>query len=267
MCCVEARNWLLGIGALLGLAWSARAQNEPPCVPGSYPFVYAGAGTLAPKTGAPFSAKVKWTFDQRLSDGNVIHAVEWTRQARDSAGRARTERAQGCYRGEDGQPHPRMDVTVIDPTTETVMFWTVGLPGQMEVHVSHRKARVAAPLASSADQAAVLDQQKTAAAKQEAQEQGRRILLGTTTIGGVSADGWRNVLTITAGSEGNLRTFETMREFWTSKELGITVKSIFDDPRKGRCAFELEDVSLSEPNLASFAPPAGYKIVDDTPVQ
>lgn len=39
--------------------------------------------------GAPYSATVKATGDQKLVDGNAIHSSATTRQARDSAGRTK----------------------------------------------------------------------------------------------------------------------------------------------------------------------------------
>ena len=73
------------------LTASALAQNDPPCRLGSYPFVYAGSWTFDAKAGAPFSATVIWSYDFKLADGNSIHAVQRTVQARDAAGRTRTE--------------------------------------------------------------------------------------------------------------------------------------------------------------------------------
>jgi hypothetical protein len=282
MLCAEIRRRLLfGLGMLFVVILYAQAQDESTCIPGSYPYVYAGSGVLAPTPGAPFSANVKWTYDQQLADGNAIHTVEWTRQARDSAGRTRTERAQGCYLGEDGKPHARMDVSVLDPIARETLFWDAGLPGSSRVvHVTHwgppavapavtpanpvSAASDASPATDSTSQAVTTSPPVQSAVQEHSIE--RRILLGTQTVGGVSADGSRTVWTVPQGSEGNQRAFEWMREVWYSTGLRITVKAVFDDPRKGRSTYEFQNVSRSEPDPSLFTPPAGYKR-DDAPVR
>jgi hypothetical protein len=91
--------------------------------------------------------------------------------------------------------------------------------------------------------------------------------MGTMTLGGVSAEGSRVVRTISAGLQGNKQTLEIMREYWVSKELNLTVKSVFDNPTTGRSAFELQDISLEEPDPSLFQVPAGYTVKDQNPTQ
>jgi hypothetical protein len=268
------RGWIVAVSIAGALTTSAWAQNEPPCRLGSFPFAYAGGTSVPAKTSAPFSATVKWTFDRQLPDGNAIHAVEWTRQARDSAGRTRAERAQGCYRGEDGQLHARTDVSIYDPTTKTTTYWTTGgSMAQNVAYVTHQPApvaspaRAARPAPTSDEQAAALARQKLAAAERPPQGEVRNISLGTMTIGGVSAEGSRSVHTIPAGLQGNEQAFEIMREYWVSKDLSLTVKSVFDNPMTGRSTFELQDISLQEPDASLFQIPAGYTVKDQSPVQ
>lgn len=260
-----------GVGAMTTSAW---AQSQPPCTFGSFPFVYAATGASIPaKVGAPFSAIVSWTFDHQLPDGNAIHAVEWTTQARDSAGRTRTERAQGCTHGEDGQLHARTDVTIYDPATRTTTFWTTGFPSGNLANVTHRPAPVANPApaprpAPTADeQAEVVARQKLAASEQPPQGEMRNISLGIMTINGVSATGSRSVRTIAAGLQGNELAFEIVREYWVSKDLNLTVESIFDNPMTGRSAFELQNINLQEPDPSLFQIPAGYTVKDLSPAQ
>jgi hypothetical protein len=268
------RGWLVAVAMAGALTMSASAQNGPPCTLGSFPFAYAATGASIPvKTGTPFSATVRWTFDHQLADGNAIHAVEWTRQARDSAGKTRTERAQGCVRGEDGQLHARTDVTIYDPTTRTTTYWTTGFPNGDVARVSHQPAPVSSPAlvprpAPTADeQAAALARQKLAASEQPPQGEMSVISLGTMTINGISAVGSRSVRAFAAGLQGNEQALEIMREYWRSKDLGITVESVFDNPMTGRSAFELQDISLEEPDPSLFQVPAGYTVKDQNPTQ
>lgn len=60
MLCAEVRRRLLfGVGMSFAVILPAQAQDEPPCIPGSYPYVYANSLTVALTPGAPFSASVK----------------------------------------------------------------------------------------------------------------------------------------------------------------------------------------------------------------
>jgi hypothetical protein len=199
--------------------------------------------------------------------------VEWTTQARDSAGRTRAERAQGCYRGDDGRLHARTDVSIYDPVAKTTTFWTTGWPFQTMAFLTHLPTPVANPtpvarLAPTADeQAAALARQKLAAAEQPPQGDVRNISMGTMTFGGVPAEGSRVVRMISTGLQGNEQTLEIMREYWVSKELNLTVKSVFDNPMTGRSAFELQDISLEEPDPSLFQVPTGYTVKDQNPTQ
>jgi hypothetical protein len=42
----------------------------------------------------------------------------------------------------------------------------------------------------------------------------------------------------------------------------LIVMAIDDDPRRGRTTFEIEELSRSEPESSTFAPPAGYTVVE-----
>jgi hypothetical protein len=187
---------------------------------------------------------VKWTFDLQLADGNAIHAVKWTRLARDSAGRTRFENPMGCDRGVDGQLHARTDVTLYDPATRTTTVWTVGFTSEKVANVSHQPVRVARPAPTAEEQAEVAERQREAVERQKlgmaefpANVVQQTIHLGTATIGGLSADGTRLVNTIPAGSEGNEQTIEYITEYWMSKDLRMTVRWVTDSPMGGRSAF------------------------------
>ncbi len=90
-------------------------------------------GISAGRANAPFTAAIKNTFEQKLPDGNSIHTVRTSREARDSAGRTMTEMAQGCERGEDGQMHERLSINVNDPVARVNMNWVVGGNEQLKV--------------------------------------------------------------------------------------------------------------------------------------
>jgi hypothetical protein len=200
---------------------SACAQGTaPPCTFGNYPFVYAGWGVPA-KLSTAFSAEVYWTFEQKLADGTMIRAWSRTRVARDSEGRTRFERPQGCARGEDGQLHIRMDVSVFDPVTGKNMFWIEGPQSFNNGNVVHVSSPQVASQTAKATVASTPEERNAAAERQRLaateREMGpvtsRRIDLGSATIGGVTAT-----------------------------------------------AYEFQNVSLSEPDPSLFGPPAGFKV-------
>jgi hypothetical protein len=222
-----------------------------------------GGGTKS----APFSAVVKSSFEQRLADGNAIHTVTRSHQARDSAGRTMTEMPQGCVRGEDGQMHERLSVNVNDPVTRTSMNWQMGDDMQPKVaHVYHQPEIPARPVTPrpqpSAEQLAQQQKMVQAARAQQALQQKENQIedLGTRDFNGVLAHGTRTTRTIPAGEEGNDQPLVVINENWRAREMGLTVMTISDDPRRGRTVTEYEELTLGEPDPAVFAPPAGYTV-------
>ncbi len=63
-----------------------------------------------------------------------------------------------------------------------------------------------------------------------------------------------------AGSRHTERALIQTNETWASRELGVTLVQINDDPRRARTTFQVEELSRTEPDAAVFAPPAAYKI-------
>jgi hypothetical protein len=80
----------------------------------------------------------------------------------------------------------------------------------------------------------------------------------------VSAEGIRTTRTIPAGAEGNERPMKIINETWRSKDLGLTLMSIHDDPRNGRTTAEYIELQRAEPDPALFNTPAGYTVEDRT---
>jgi len=247
---------------------SARAQSDPCVTGGVMGFISYGIG--GSRDNIPFTGTVKTSFEQKLPDGNAIHRVYRTHEARDSAGRTMMETAQGCARGQDGQMHERFSVNVNDPVARTNMGWVVGEDGQPKVvrvyHQPDPLPRQTRPLqpATQPDQAEVERRQKMMQVQQAAELQRRREDrtedLGVRDFNGVPAQGTRVTRTIPPGEEGNDQPLVVVNETWRSKELGLTLMGISDDPRRGRTVTEYEELRTGEPDLALFAPPAGYTV-------
>jgi len=259
---------VVAIGCAMVFGVSAGAQSGP-CVTG------AAMGGISYGIGGsqksePFSATVKLSFEQKLADGNAIHRVGVTRQARDSAGRTMTERQQGCVLGADGQMHERRSVSVNDPVARTSMNWQVGGDDQPKVvHVFHTPDRPVRPATQPAArpqptpeelerQQKMMEVAKVQQAKQRSET--RTEDLGVRDFNGVSAHGRRTTRTIPAGEEGNDQPLVVIDETWRSNELGLVMMAINDDPRRGRTVNEYEELNRGEPDPSLFAPPAGYTV-------
>jgi hypothetical protein len=239
----------------VALANPASAQNsEPACSVGVNHFVgYGGMG----QSDLPYTATAKTTFEQHLPDGNEIHGYVYTHQARDSAGRTMSEMATGCLPDENGVPQPQLSVSVFDPATKSSLFWQVGMLGDKVVRVSHTSGNV---IKLTPDEIAA--RRKANESRQPPSGEFKSEDLGTRTIAGVEAQGLRTTRTIPAGQAGNKLPLVTTRETWRSKELGLVVLGITDDPRQGRTIYEIEDFSRTEPGPSLFAPPEGYRVED-----
>jgi hypothetical protein len=239
----------------VALANPASAQNsEPACSVGVNHFVgYGGMG----QSDLPYTATAKTTFEQHLPDGNEIHGYVYTHQARDSAGRTMSEMATGCLPDENGVPQPQLSVSVFDPATKSSLFWQVGMLGDKVVRVSHTSGNV---IKLTPDEIAA--RRKANESRQPPSGEFKSEDLGTRTIAGVEAQGLRTTRTIPAGQAGNKLPLVTTRETWRSKESGLVVLGITDDPRQGRTTYEIEDFSRTEPGPSLFAPPEGYRVED-----
>jgi len=87
--------------------------------------------------------------------------------------------------------------------------------------------------------------------------------LGTTTIQGVEARGRRMTTTIPAGEAGNDQPLVTVAEYWSSPQIGLTLRESSDSPRTGKRTRELVNLNLSEPDPSLFQPPEGYEVKTD----
>jgi hypothetical protein len=216
-----------------------------------------------PKSHAFIQRTVKTTFEQRLADGNFIHGTTTVHEARDAAGRTRQENAQGCERGEDGQMHTRLSVNIYDPVTKATFYWQVDNTSPKVVHLMHPQAIV--PKKLTPEEMAEQQNRMKLIQSRQPREEMKSEQLGTRSINGVLAEGFRTTRMIPAGEEGNELPIVTFNENWTSHDLGLQVLTITDDPRSGKTTTELQDINLSEPDATLFEPPPGYKIEEQHP--
>ena len=83
-------------------------------------------------------------------------------------------------------------------------------------------------------------------------------LLPGETIEGLVATGSRTTWTIDAGRIGNEKPIVSVREVWTSPDLGITLRSRDADPLVGEDNFRVQSVARGEPDATLFRVPADF---------
>lgn len=238
------------------LTVAANAQSsEPVCSIGFHDHVRF---VMVRNINVAYIATTKTTFDQSLPDGNHIKGYIYAHQARDSAGRTMIETGVSCYLDANGVPRLQSDVSVYDPSTKTTLLWQIGNSTAKVVRVAHRSETQSRTPTTEELEAHT----KTSEVQRPSRSEFKFEDLGFRTIAGVVAHGSRNTRTIPPEEEGNELPLVTFTETWSSKDLGLEVMVISDDPRRGRTTYEVKELSRTEPDPAAFAPPEGYRIED-----
>ncbi len=259
------RRWVVAcvVVGMLVAARGAQAQSGgPECSLG-----WGGGMTyygVANKVA--YTLTVKTSHEQQLLNGSYVRSFARTRQARASDGRTMQQMPQQCTRGEDGQPHLSYNVSVTDDKARTHLNWMVGNAWVSNEKVA-RLTHIQAPLPRKELTPAELEaRRKALAAMAPPPQNGYKVEeLGTKTIAGMEATGRRTTRTIGIGEQGNELPLVITSETWTAKGLGIVLLAINEDPRSGKNIYEVEEITMGEPDAVLFAPPEGYVIRDVTP--
>ncbi|MGA2896390.1 MAG: hypothetical protein ABSE27_02185 [Acidobacteriaceae bacterium] len=239
-------------------AQTAQAPARSSATPAATAQTAAPAATSAPACNCPasvvqqhfppYTAKQTTTRVQTLADGTHITTVTTAQIWRDADGRMRTETTNTPTNGT-----PYRFISIYDPVARIRMSWTVGNPNNSKVvTVYHFPQPVAQPMP-----AAPQTTQRYYPSRNES--------LPPQTIEGLYATGFRNTNTTPAGYEGNDRDLTTTRETWTAQDLGITLRSIVDDPRTGKATTETADIQQIAPDPSLFKAPDGYQVKDTNP--
>jgi hypothetical protein len=255
------RTTLRAIFTLGLIVTSSPAQTPSPCGMMANGIMWYVSGGNTPTTNAPFSATIRTTHDQKFVDGNVIQGQIVTHAYRDSAGRIRSETTMGlCNIGPDGQFRPTFSISVDDVATRTSVSWQANDSGEKVARVYHEPD----PKTAAAAAPPLTEQQRQRIA--QLQEHSRKYThdekLGSKMIDGVMTDGHRQISTIPAGEQGNDRPIETTDESWVTRDSTMTLLHIQDDPRAGHTVTEVTELIQGEPDPSLFAPPSGYKLVE-----
>jgi hypothetical protein len=224
-------------------------------VPGQWTFSAGPGLPVFSGKNLPLAITYQITFEMRLADGNRIYFDGKGMIARSSTGKLFQRRSNSCGLGEDGKYHAITQSSVAD-RSETLV-WSIG-PHQPKI-VSLTHIRIATPYPRSKPEPpspALIATQKAISAETQTEQ------LGHKSISGFDAVGTRTTRHIPPGEEGNDSALTVVDERWHSQLLGTDLISIHDDPRRGRNAMEVTDISQAEPDPALFLPPADYVLYD-----
>jgi hypothetical protein len=200
-----------------------------------------------PVTGAPYSAVETTTESQVLPDGNTIQRTRTVNVSRDSQGRVRTEVTEP-RRGPNGQNGtPMTHITVIDPVAHVMREID---PQSKTVH----EIAMRVPGAGQGRGARQFNRQPSSDPNTKNED------LGTQVVNGESATGRRVTHTVPAGTEGNTRAIQSVRETWMSPDLKVPVMTKTSDPRRGTTVTQLSNINRAEPDPTLFQAPAGYTV-------
>ncbi len=249
---------VLVVAMFVGAA--ASAQETATCTPGVPNFFSIG---VSYQKNAPYTATVKNTFEQKLSDGNTIRGVTVVHQARDSSGKTRSELIQECFRGDDGQIHLRVNVSIFDPEARSTMHWETGGPSSKVVHL-FRSSDASPSVKQTPEELA--EQQKWSRMRQSLVKEFNHENLGTKNIAGVEASGTRTTRTIPPGEEGNDLPLITIDDRWEARNLRLVLLQTQEHPRSGKWTSEVIGLTRGEPDPALFAPPEGYRVEEQKTV-
>jgi hypothetical protein len=196
---------------------------------------------------APYSAKRRFTHDEKSSDGTIKHTETNGSKARDSQGRmySADERLWlylGTFKSE-------MLYEINDPVNHTDTRWdtstsiakVISEPAVSQSNNSILSNNPFLPQCQTCTPGDLIEAvMVTSGAKVEK--------LGMRTMGGFVAEGRRT----TNG--------QSIHESWYCPELKIVILTIDDNPGTGHARDELVDITRGEPDTTKYMPPPGYAI-------
>lgn len=236
-------------------AQSATPRARTAAKPASAPAAPAAACTSAapaptpPRSFPPYTAKRQTTQVNTLANGTVITTDTISYISRDAAGRTRIETIRTPQNG------PVIDAVNITDPVQHIRFSYSAVP-------SAAKVVTVFPFAVPSAQPASPVQPPTHRYYPYKNES-----LPPQTIAGLYAEGNRSTRTIPAGYEGNDRDITTTTESWTSPDLGLNLRNLYDDPRVGKTTTEVTDIQQTAPDPALFKLPEGYEVRNVNPTQ
>ena len=264
---------------LMGFAVMAVAMP----LPGQTAVKQTAPCPVAPPKPQPYTAELKITSVQTLADGTTITREGKEVRARDSQGRYVNLNSGTMYSGGMDEV---MRANARDPVAGTQTDWdsqsrkatVIKLPpgdhpqgcwadeaGHLRFSFGPRPSPVrnaAAPKTGTGTAGSSTAASTAMAPIPRPRFQNRTNEdLGTTTIMGIEAHGYRNSFTTPVGEMGNDRPMVHTSETWTAPGYDFPLRQVDTDPQSGTRTTEVVNLELSEPDPAAFQPPEGYEVV------
>lgn len=197
-----------------------------------------------PVTGQPYSGTRTVVRQQALTDGTTITQQNQEQIFRDSQGRVRTERTVTTPGGQTGT-----QVTISDPVAG--VMHTLDVANKVSYDSPLRR-----PPANANGGGRGRGARPNTAATTNPNVKNES--LGLQMISGVAATGTRVTRTIPAGSEGNSKPIQTLRERWISSDLQVPLLEKSSDLRTGTTTSTLGNISRGDPDPGLFQVPTGF---------
>jgi hypothetical protein len=247
-------HWIGWSGLALSLPFTT-AQNANTGAPSQPRLATGGLVSsllAAPVVGQPYSAVQVHGTTRTLADGSTVSHHGHHIVARDAEGRVHVEMRMA--NGRNGEPDQVM-VFVMDPVAHTLTTWLSNVPNQPKVA---SLIKLPAPGRDSPPAPA----EKNPSEDHRPQPIITTEDLGPKTIQGLETTGKRTTTIVPVGRSGNSAPITKTYEVWTSADMGLVVKQVWNDPRSGERTVELKDLSRVAPDPALFRPPAAYEVKD-----
>jgi hypothetical protein len=196
---------------------------------------------------APYSAKRRFTHDEKSPDGSIKHTEAIGSKARDSQGRMYSaDERQWTYLG---ALKSEMLYEIEDPVNHTDTRWDTSVSIAKVVHdhapLSVPRNNPFLPQCQTCTPGDLIEAVMVASgAKLEK--------LGAQTIGGFMVEGTRASRSTTGG--------QVTHEGWYCPELKIVILTTDINPSTGSSRDELVDIARGEPDITKYQPPAAYAI-------
>ena len=210
---------------------------------------HASALLAKPVSNEPFSAMQSTVTTKTLLDGTKVTRKGHHFVARDSMGRVRVE--SRLTNGKDGKPELKM-VYVKDPVAGTLTTWMEGGSGNGK-HV----AFVAKMPANGGLELCGCGEERRSSSKPEPVVTVKD--LGSSIVDDVAVTGTLKTTVVPVERSGADKPITKSHEVWTSAEMKLIVKQVFEDPREGERVVELVNMVRAEPAAGLFRAPAGYE--------
>ena len=204
--------------------------------------------------GQSFSADLEIERAQTLADGGHIHTVQHLKFYRDGEGRIRYE--MYTHQGPSQESPEEISTIIITDTPANVQYSL-----SLRAHSGRRNVLFTPPnpAAMTPRPAPRPTPQQSASASKNVSES-----LGTRSIEGITAEGYRNTTTFPVNYQGNDAPLVTVNEQWRSSEMGLEILRKTSDLRFGDQLQRFINININrtEPDPALFQVPSDYTIKD-----